>query len=370
MYKKEQKDSKIVKQPTNLFSLLDDENDTHDDSNDNTHDNSNFTVKHAVKHTVKDMDKGFNKEPNKEPNKESNKESDKESDKHTSQNSVRNYKNNVMVEEHTRPQLTNNYKSRSYAGALEKNKSLHPVQQTNHMTNNIEDEMFKHYYGRKIYKNVDNKRLNNEEDGFKHVGRRKDKQIVECKFKNLESDVLNMSIGNYYKVLGHHNDDQNWDYISYHNICTLTKWKDIPQLFNTLNKSTGECKFTDFDIFIMKNDISPMWEDLENRNGSICSIKVDSLKEGYKILRELLVYTANNTLMEFSPESWDKINGLSFSPKRMDNAGTDSSYCVIIKIWFKQNYGNNANIDKYLNPNIQELLKRYSVKVKSIKPEY
>jgi hypothetical protein len=78
----------------------------------------------------------------------------------------------------------------------------------------------------------------------------------------------------------------------------------------------------------------------------------------------------NNTLMEFSPESWDKINGLSFSPKKMDNVGSDSSFCVIIKIWFKQNYGNNANIDKFLNINIQELLKKYSVKVKSIKPEY
>ena len=255
-----------------------------------------------------------------------------------------------MVEEDEKKPIKNNYKPKSYAGALAKPKTLPSIQQ-NHVIDNIEDEMFKQYYGRKVYKNTDIKKVNNDEDGFKHVGRKKEKQIVECKFKNLDSSMLDTTIGNYYKVLGHHNDDQNWDYISYHNICTLTKWKDIPQLFNTLNKSGGECKFTDFDIFIMKNDISPMWEDIENRNGSICSIKVDSLKDGYKILKELLINAANNTLMEFSPESWDKINGLSFSPKRMD-------------------YGNNASIDKYLNPNIQELLKKYSVKVKSIKPEY
>ena len=316
MYKKEQSDKKSVKQSNNLFSLLDDENDINNDLEES-----------VVKH-----------------------------------------KNNIIVEENYKKPPTNNYRPKSYAGALAK--PLQPTQQHNHVVDNIEDEMFKQYYGRKVYKNFDNRKVNNDEDGFKHVGRKKEKQVVECKFKNLEPEMLEMSIGNYFKVLGHHNDDQNWDYISYHNICTLTKWKDIPQLFNTLNKSGGECKFTDFDIFIMKNDISPMWEDLENRNGSICSIKVDSLKEGYKILKELLIYTANNTLMEFSPESWDKINGLSFSPKRMDNAGSDSSFCVIIKIWFKQNYGNNANIDKYLNPNIQELLKRYSVKVKAIKPEY
>ena len=177
-------------------------------------------------------------------------------------------------------------------------------------------------------------------------------------------------MGNYYKVLAHHNDDQNWDFSSYNNICTLSKWEDIPKLFNTLNKMNGETKFTDFDVFIMKNEISPMWEDAENRSGSICSIKVDSLKDGYQILKQLLVYTANNTLIEFSPESWDKVNGLSFSPKKMDNLNNDMSYFVIIKIWFKQNYGTNSSIDKYFNQDIQNLLKKYSIKVKSIKPEY
>ncbi len=260
----------------------------------------------------------------------------------------------------------------SYAATASKAKTV-PAVQYNQITNNIEDEMFKQYYGRKVYKNFDNKKIINtddDDDGFKHVGKKKEKQVVECTFKNIEPNFLDLSMGNYYKVLVHHNDDQNWDYISYHNICTLSKWEDIPQLFNTLDKASGETKYTDFDIFIMKNDISPMWEDIENRNGSICSIKVDSLKDGYEILKQLLIYAANNTLMEFSPESWDKINGLSFSPKRMDNLNSDSSFCVIIKIWFKQNYGNNTNIDKYLNPNIQELLKKYSVKLKSIKPEY
>ena len=39
----------------------------------------------------------------------------------------------------------------------------------------------------------------------------------------------------------------------------------------------------------MKNEISPMWVDVENRSGSICSIKVDSLKDGYDLLRNLLI---------------------------------------------------------------------------------
>lgn len=283
-----------------------------------------------------------------------------------------------------KPKFVNSYASRAKVG-MEKQNVLPPVVKTKQsntqykpsftsgaqtLSSNIEDEMFKQYYGRKVYKNLDTKKTPIEDDGFKHVSRKKEKQVIECKYKNLEPNFLNLNIGNTYKVLAHHNDDQNWDYNSYHYICTLTKWVDIPKLFNTMNKTNGATKFTDFDIFIMKNEISPMWEDTENRNGSICSIKVDSLKDGYSMIKQLLIYSSNNTLMEFSPESWDKINGFSFSPKKMDNLGGDMSFYVIIKIWFKQNYANNLPIDKYFNQDIQNLLKKYSIKVKSIKPEY
>jgi hypothetical protein len=238
----------------------------------------------------------------------------------------------------------------------------------------IEDEMFKQYYGRKVYK-TEKKPFKKTIDnmGFQEVitvNSTSKKNIIECKFKNLETDVLELTIPNIFRVMAHHNDDQNWDFNSYQNICTLTKWKDIPRLFNTLDKIEGCNKFTDFDTFIMKNDISPLWEDVENRNGCICSIKVDSFKDAYNMLKVLLIYTANNTLTEFTPESWENVNGLSFSPKKIDGSGLDSSFCVIIKIWFKQNYGNNASIDKYLNADIQKLLSKYSVKVKAIKPEY
>lgn len=247
---------------------------------------------------------------------------------------------------------------------------------TNHqniISNNIEDEMFKQYYGRKTYKNNDKNdrkpiRINNFDDGFKSVSKKKD--TIECKYKTITHNILDLNMTNYFKVMVHHNDDLNWDFGSYYNVSTISKWEDIPKLFNSFSNITGMNKFVDFDTFIMKNEISPLWEDIENRNGSICSIKVDSLKAGIELLKVLLIYTANNTLLNFSPESWDKINGLSFSPKKMDNIENDFSYCVIIKIWFKENYGNNANIDKFFNKDISNYLSKYSIKVKSIKPEY
>lgn len=251
--------------------------------------------------------------------------------------------------------------------------------------NNVEDEMFKQYYGKKTitHINKNNKNYNsghntfqkdgkktNEDDGFvRVVSRKRDERVVsECLIKPINDEVLELQMDNYFRVLAHHNDDKSWDYNSYYNITTLKKWGEMGTFFNTLNNVSGECSYMDFDIFIMKNEISPMWEDTENRNGSICSIKIDSLPDGYGIFKNLTVNMANNTLLKFNPSNWNSINGISFSSKKMDNA--TETYCIIVKIWFKINILNFGSIDKLLNDDVSNLISKYSVKSKPIKPEY
>ena len=65
--------------------------------------------------------------------------------------------------------------------------------------------------------------------------------------------IKGKNMNNYYRVLAHHIDDKNWEYLSYHNITTLSKWGDVPKFYNTLNKAVGENTYADFDIFIMKS---------------------------------------------------------------------------------------------------------------------
>ena len=65
--------------------------------------------------------------------------------------------------------------------------------------------------------------------------KKRDKTIIECEYSKLEDNFLDFKMPNYYRVLAHHNDDKNWEFLSYHNITTLTKWGDIPKLYNTLN---------------------------------------------------------------------------------------------------------------------------------------
>jgi hypothetical protein len=229
-----------------------------------------------------------------------------------------------------------------------------------------EHSTFKQHFPLKKRENFNN----NLDNNFTVVSnKRKDKIMKTLDIVEITENFMHDKLSNYYRVLGHHNEDKSWDYISYYNITTLNTWLDISSFLHTLNSVKGECSLTDFDIFVMKNEISPMWEDNENRNGSICSVKIDSLIDGYEIFRVLLINICNNTLLCFSTETWNTINGISFSSKKIDNIN-DDNYCVIIKLWFKLNLITQGSIDKYINNHINELIKKYSIKVKAIKPEY
>jgi len=233
-----------------------------------------------------------------------------------------------------------------------------------------ETSNYKQNFFPKKRENFNNNFSNNFDNNFTVVSnKRKDKVINTLETIEIPENFLLEKLSNYYRVLGHHIEDKSWDYISYYNITTLNNWKDVSSFLGTLNSVKGECSLTDFDIFVMKNEISPMWEDNENRNGSICSVKIDSLADGYEIFRVLLTNICNNTLLCFSSDTWNTINGISFSSKKIDNL-KDDNYCVIIKLWFKLNYITQGSIDKYINPHINELIKKYSIKVKAIKPEY
>ena len=291
--------------------------------------------------------------------------------------------------------LLNTPKNSKVKEIVEKNKTTvkstkKPVKSTNINkpnvnTNKFEEEVMNQFYGKKIvytkpYKN--NNQNNNYNNNYNHndepanngefikvVNKKKDnKTLVECKFKDIEDNLEDVKMDNYFKVLAHHNDDKSWDFNSYYNVCCLKTWGDMGTFFNSILTAKGECNYTNFDLFVMKNEISPMWEDKENRNGSICSIKIDSLLDGNEIFKNLVIHMGNNTLLKFNPSTWNTVNGISFSSKKLDN--TAETYCIIVKIWFKINILNYPSIDKLLNDDINKQIDKYSIKNKPIKPEY
>ncbi len=132
-----------------------------------------------------------------------------------------------------------------------------------------------------------------------------------------------------------HNTD--WSINSYKKIMTINTVEDIIELYRYIsNKLISSCM-----LFIMKNDIKPMWEAPENINGGCFSYKCNNsiITNVWKDLTYLLV---GETLIT---DNSNIVNGITISPKK--------NFCII-KIWL--------NTCKYINPKIINYPKDLSAK--------
>lgn len=155
-------------------------------------------------------------------------------------------------------------------------------------------------------------------------------------------------LNSYWTVWVHKTTDQDWTLKSYQKIFTINSIGSFWRFFNNFiafNK-------TDYHIFIMREDVAPIWEDVNNKFGGICSLKVDSLQKGYKtdISTEIFVTLAmlltNETLMKDNKS----LNGISYSVKKRS---------VFIKLWHRL-----YNPDRSLEQDLPKLLlKRYGTEL-------
>ena len=139
-----------------------------------------------------------------------------------------------------------------------------------------------------------------------------------------------MAIVNEYKLSNkwnfyiHLQDVEEWDFSSYHNIQTIDNVGQAILLSDEINFDLIKKTM----IFIMKNDIKPMWEDAENKQGGGFSFKVHNKNIEY-VWKKLFFMLLGGSL------SNKPINGISLSPKK--------SFCII-KVWMKD--------CSYMNPDI------------------
>ena len=132
-----------------------------------------------------------------------------------------------------------------------------------------------------------------------------------------------MAIVNEYKLSNkwnfyiHLQDVEDWDFSSYHNIQTIDNVEQAILLSDEINFDLIKKTM----IFIMKNDIKPMWEDPENKQGGGFSFKVHNKNIEY-VWKKLFFMLIGNTLSK----EYESINGISISPKK--------SFCIV-KVWMK-----------------------------------
>ena len=127
----------------------------------------------------------------------------------------------------------------------------------------------------------------------------------------------------------------------------------------------------------MREEIAPIWEDVNNKFGGICSIKIDSIQRGMKTdlstesFATICMLIMNETLVQNNKN----INGISYSVKKRAS---------LVKIWTKT-YDETKDFTKELpvtlinkfNQELQRQSKsvlnndgKISIQYKQIKPEY
>lgn len=148
-----------------------------------------------------------------------------------------------------------------------------------------------------------------------------------------------MKLNSSWTVWIHENDNPNWDLKSYQDIYTINSigsmWRFL-SVFDNLNKNVRQ-------YFIMRDGITPIWEDNNNKQGAICSIMIDNMNRGNRYNRgDLGVDAFAAMCILVMNESFVKnngdINGLCYSIK---------SKSVLIKIWVKD-YKNNEKFNDKL----------------------
>jgi hypothetical protein len=75
-------------------------------------------------------------------------------------------------------------------------------------------------------------------------------------------------------------------------------------------------------MFVMRSNITPMWEDPKNRTGGCFSYKVSN-KYVYEVWKKLFYHMCGETLT-INPANSLHINGITISPKK--------NFCIV-KIW-------------------------------------
>jgi len=153
-----------------------------------------------------------------------------------------------------------------------------------------------------------------------------------------ESSLCINPLNNYWTLWIHLPHDTNWNIDSYKKICSFRYLEQAIALINQIQENlVVNCM-----LFIMREDIKPIWEDEKNKNGSCISYKINN-RLVYNIWRQMSIFMVSETLLD-NVEHQSAINGITVSPKK--------NFCIV-KLWFNNNIDEKTTIS--VNKGITEL---------------
>ena len=126
-------------------------------------------------------------------------------------------------------------------------------------------------------------------------------------------------------------NDNNWSLKSYKKLVTL----ESVEKTNAINEYIPDKFIKSCSLFVMRNNIKPMWEAEENVNGGCLSFKIYK-KNIYESWNQLTYFLIGEKVLKNESDNL-KVNGISISPKKTFS---------ILKIWFSDK---TINDPKFLN---------------------
>lgn len=129
------------------------------------------------------------------------------------------------------------------------------------------------------------------------------------------------SLNDKWNLYYHLPNDKKWDLNSYK---IIMKEIDNNDKLVSLNNNFTEKIVKNCMLFIMKDEITPMWEDPRNRNGGCFSFKVIN-KFVNNVWKSVFYALCGGTLF-INREYHHLINGITISPKK--------NFCIL-KIWLE-----------------------------------
>jgi hypothetical protein len=169
----------------------------------------------------------------------------------------------------------------------------------------------------------------------------------------IHNDGRNVLLGDTFNLWIHDvNNIKNWDINSYTNLTKKEPFNTVSDYWKFANNfhKLG-IRFNHF--FFMRNDVEPTWEHVENRNGGVCSFKIE-LDKSSNVFTDLCNKMVCGELVE-DPHD---INGISLSPK---------NNWTIIKIWNKDK---KNDLSKTLCKEIIEKYSELGIRYKVHTPEF
>ena len=141
----------------------------------------------------------------------------------------------------------------------------------------------------------------------------------------MQSDTITYSSTPTHSLIGKWNlyyhlpSDKKWDLSSYQLILGNI---DTVESVIAINQTISENIVKYCMLFVMRDGITPMWEDTKNRNGGCFSFKVIN-KQVHSVWKSLFYAMCGETLF-INKEYHKLVNGITISPKK--------NFCIV-KVW-------------------------------------